>query len=126
MLSIGPTTKIFLVTGATDMRKAYDTLAAIVVNKLDEDPCSGSVFVFCNRGRNRVKILVWDRAGFWLVARRLERGTFAWPESPEKSIHMSPEELTLLLCGIDLRGAVRRRWYERPAAKKQKTFVESR
>lgn len=60
MLNVGHGTKIFLVTGATDMRKSYDTLAAIVSNTLEEDPYSGNLFAFANRGRNRVKLLLWS------------------------------------------------------------------
>ncbi len=72
MLNVGPGTKTFLVTGATDLRKSYDTLAAIVSNTLQEDPYSGSLFAFANRGRNRVKLLLWDRSGFWLFCRRTQ------------------------------------------------------
>lgn len=125
MLNIGHGTKIFLVTGATDMRKSYDTLAAIVSNILDEDPYSGDLFAFANRGRNRVKLLLWDQSGFWLFAKRLEKGTFAWPESGEKSIDMTPEELALLLGGIDLEGAKRRRWYKRPQHEEVRTLVSA-
>ena len=125
MLNIAPGTKIFLVTGTTDMRKSYDTLAAIVKTTLEEDPFSGHLFAFANRGRNRVKLLFWDRSGFWLFSKRLEKGTFAWPDSPEKSIDMTPEELTLLLGGIDLEGAKRRRWYKRPEHEEVKTLVSA-
>ena len=125
MLNFGVTTEIFLVTGVTDMRKSFDTLSAIVSETLRRDPYSGQVFVFCNRGRNRVKILVWDRSGFFLLAKRLERGTFSWPESEEKSIDITPEELTLLLGGIDLRDAKRRRWYKRPGTSTRGSLVAS-
>jgi transposase len=126
MLAIAPSTKIFLVTGSTDMRKSYDALSAIVSGTLMADPYSGHVWVFCNRVRNRLKILVWDRCGFLLVAKRLEKGTFAWPESAETTIDMTPEELSLLLGGIDLRGARRRPWYRRPDTNEEKTLVSSR
>ena len=114
MLSIPPSTKIFLVAGATDMRKHFDSLAAIVSGTLKQDPHSGHVFVFCNRRRNRLKILFWDTSGFWVCAKRLEQGVFSWPEpSSEVAVEMESEELSVLLAGIDLRGARRRRWYER-------------
>lgn len=125
MLNLGHGTRIFLVTGVTDMRKSFDTLAAIVSNTLEEDPYSGHVFAFANRGRNRVKLLLWDRSGFWLFAKRLEKGTFAWPDSSERSIDMTPEELTLLLGGIDLEGAKRRRWYKRPEHEEARTLVRA-
>lgn len=123
MLNFSSTTKIFLVTGSTDMRKSFDTLAAIVTEKLTEDPYSGHVFVFANRTRNRIKVLVWDRAGFWLCARRLEKGTFAWPESEDRSISLSSTELSLLFDGIDLKQARRRKWYSRPNATEGERLV---
>ncbi len=126
MLNLGHGTRIFLVTGVTDMRKSFDTLAAIVSNTLDEYPYSGHLFAFANRSRNRVKLLLWDRSGFWLFAKRLEKGTFAWPDSSERSIDMTPEELTLLLGGIDLEGAKRRRWYKRPEHEEVTTLVSAR
>ena len=126
MLTIAPSTKIFLVSGATDMRKHFDSLSAIVTETLKRDPYAGHVFVFCNRRHNRLKILFWDGTGFWVMAKRLERGTFSWPESKAKTIDLAPEELSLLLGGIDLRGAVRRRWYRRPDAEVKKTLVSSR
>ena len=114
MLTIGTKAKIFLVTGITDMRKSFDTLSAIVSETLGGDPYSGDVYAFCNRGRNRVKLLVWDESGFLLCAKRLEAGTFAWPTASETSIDLSSEELQLLLGGIDVRDAKRRSWYKRP------------
>ena len=113
MLNITPATKIFLITGATDMRKQFDSLAAIVSGTLKKDPHSGHVFVFCNRVRNRLKILYWDSNGFWVCAKRLERGTFTWPNGSEDTYEMESEELSVLLAGIDLKGARKRRWYER-------------
>ena len=126
MLTITPRTKILLVTGATDMRKQFDSLAAIVSGELERDPYAGHLYVFCNRIRNRLKLLWWDRSGFWVLARRLEKGTFNWPSSPERTIDMTPEELALIIGGIDLRGAKRRRWYERPDQPKRQTLVSSR
>jgi transposase len=113
MLSLPPSTQIFLVAGVTDMRKGINGLAAIVAHKIHLDPLSGHLFVFTNRRRNRVKILLWDRTGFWLATKRLERGTFAWPSTNEKSVTLTSEELTLLLGGIDLRATKQRRWYTR-------------
>ena len=116
MLSFGPQTEIFLVAGATDMRKSYDTLAALVRQALQQDPLSGRVFVFCNHQKNRLKILFWERGGFWLVSRRLEQGTFAWPADGSRPL--PAEELLLIASGIDLKDTRRRRWYERPSLSK--------
>lgn len=116
MLSFGSRTRVFLALGVTDMRKSFDTLGELVRSVIGEDPLSGHVFVFCNRGRNRIKVLVFDRGGYWLVARRLERGTFAWPKSDASNarrIELRASELAALLDGIDLSRARRRAWYER-------------
>ena len=71
-------------------------------SSLQLDPLSGHLFVFSNQRRNRVKILFWDKSGWWLCAKRLESGTLAWPSSAERVIELSNEQLTLLLSGIDL------------------------
>lgn len=116
MLSIAPRTRVFVALGVTDMRKSFDTLGELVRSVIGEDPLSGHVFVFCNRGRNRIKLLVFDRGGYWLVARRLERGTFAWPKADAaeaKQLELRSSELAALLDGIDLSRARRRAWYER-------------
>jgi len=126
MLTISSATRIFLVTGVTDVRKSYDTLSAIVSGTLNRDPYDGALYLFCNRRRNRLKILAFDGSGMWVYAKRLERGTFAWPTSGQSSIDLTPEELWLLLGGIDLRDAVRRRWYVRPQTERRKTLVSSR
>jgi transposase len=79
MIGLLPTTTIFLATAPTDLRKAYDGLAVLVRQSLGQDPLSGSLYVFCNRRRDRIKILFWEEGGYWLCARRLEQGTFRWP-----------------------------------------------
>lgn len=106
--------KVFLAVGATDMRKSFDTLAGLVRNQIQEDPLSGHLFVFCNRRRDRLKILLWESSGFWLYAKRLERGTFAWPTSGGAKMRYTPAQLVLLLGGLDVAQTRRRRWYQRP------------
>jgi transposase len=113
MLNLSPATKIYLAAGVTDMRKSFNGLFAIVQNDIDKDPLSGHLFVFCNRLRNRLKILVWDGTGLWIFAKRLEKGTFAWPDAKAKAMEMSFGELAQLLAGLDLRSFRRRRWYHR-------------
>lgn len=115
MLSLGSATRIFLVAGVTDMRKSFNGLPAIVQNDLQRDPLSGEAFVFCNRRRNRLKILFWQRGGYWVCAQRLEKGTFRWPEVGAASLEMTAEELAMLLGGIDLRETKRRAWYKHGA-----------
>lgn len=111
MLSFSPATRVFLVAGVTDMRKSFNGLTAIVEHEIARDPLSGHLFLFCNRKRNRLKILFWDRTGLWVCAKRLEKGTFAWPASKTKAIELTAEELALLVGGIDLKQTSRRRWY---------------
>lgn len=72
--------RIFLARAVVDMRKSFDSLAALVMHQLDSDPLGGDAFVFVGRDRRRLKALVWDGDGFWLCAKRLARGTFALPE----------------------------------------------
>jgi transposase len=111
VLALTPTTRVYLAAGATDMRKSFNSLAAIVSGTLGRDPTSGHLFAFCNRGRNRIKILYWDGSGLWVCAKRLEKGTFAWPRTSARSVEMSREELVLLISGLDLSSSRRRAWY---------------
>ena len=92
--------RVFLACGRTDMRKSINGLAAIVEGNFKLDPFDGALFVFCNRNRDRVKILEWDGDGFWLYFKRLERGRFRWPEPGEEAtMTLSGEELSFLLGG---------------------------
>ena len=85
------------------MRKQINGLAAIVEAGFKLDPFDGALFVFCNRSRDRLKILVWDGDGFWLCFKRLEKGRFRWPKiGEEATITLSGEELDILLGGSKL------------------------
>ena len=77
MLTLPASVRVFVARGAADLRRSFDRLSAQVQEVLRQDPLSGHVFVFFNRQRNRVKMLVWERDGFWLLYKRLEAGTFA-------------------------------------------------
>lgn len=92
--------RVLLASGATDLRKSIDGLAALVQESLGMSPFTPTLFVFCNRGRDKLKCLYWDHNGFWLFYRRLERGTFQWPRSDETSIPFSIRELRWLLDGL--------------------------
>jgi transposase len=101
------------------MRKGFEGLYGLVRDALGHDPLSGHLFLFTNRSRSRVKALFWDGSGLWVCAKRLEKGRFGWPGSADGvSIRMRPEELSMLLSGLDLeRVKPRRGWYRRePAA----------
>lgn len=119
MISLPPSVRIFLAPGATDMRKQFNGLERAAREVIQQNPLSGHLFVFCNRRRDRLKILVWDRSGYWLLAKRLERGTFAWPQVGDKDgkgIEMASEEFAALLGGLDITQLARRRWWRREAS----------
>jgi transposase len=114
MLSLPPSVRIFVATGATDLRKSFDGLSALAQSVLRQDPLSGHLFIFANRRRDRVKILHWDRSGFVLLYKRLEEGTFRVPERGE----IEARELMMLLEGIDTEDVRERRWYRRSASRR--------
>ena len=115
MFGVGAATRIYLATGATDMRKGFNGLYGLVRDQLLCDPLSGHLFLFSNAQRNRLKILFWDGSGLWVCAKRIEKGRVYWPEadSAQNKIVLSHEELALLLGGIDLAQTQRRRWYRK-------------
>ncbi len=117
MLSFPPSVRIFVACGATDQRKSFDSLCALAKDVLAQDPFSGHVFVFFGRRRDRVKLLVWDRSGFWLFAKRLEAGTFAEVRGASGTCaELSSRDLLLLLEGIELREVRQRKRYQRAIA----------
>lgn len=112
MLTLPPSVRIYVARGATDIRKGIDGLCALAREVVGEDPFSGHLFAFANRRRDAVKILVWDRTGFWLFHKRLERGTLQWPQENEKDgrVEMRWRDFYALLEGLDLSTA---RWRAR-------------
>jgi transposase len=117
MLSLPEPVRILLYVAPTDMRKGFDSLAALVRDELGEDPLSGHLFVFRSRRGNRVKLLFWDRDGLVLYYKRLERGTIRFPEvtADQRSVSVTAQELSLLLWGIDPTSVRRQKRYVRPA-----------
>lgn len=116
MLSWPPSVRVFVSTAATDMRCGFDRLASRVREVLGADPLSGHLFVFFGRGGDRVKILFWDRTGFVLYYKRLERGVFHRPKSPGPGgvEELPVPELMLILEGLDLSNATRRKRWTSP------------
>jgi transposase len=106
-------TRIFIRPGYTDMRKAANGLTILVQDAMKQDPFSGSVYLFCSRNRKLLKAVWWDRTGFWLSQKRLEKEKFPWPEREEGVEELSREQLDLLLAGIDFWKAHRPVCYER-------------
>ena len=119
MLSLTPAVKVYACTEPTDMRRSFNGLAAMAENVLKLDPYSGHMFVFFNRTRQHCRILFWDRSGFVMVAKRLEKGRFCVPwdsVSAQQPWLLEAAELSLILEGIDLRGAGRRPRWKPPEA----------
>ena len=118
MLTLPSAVRIYVAAEPVDLRLGFDGLAAATRNLIEQSPLSGHVFVFLNRRRNRIKLLLWDRTGYLLLYKRLERGTFEVPTQPalgRRHVEVDSGELGLMLEGLDLRDARRRaRWYRRP------------
>ena len=115
MLTLSPAVRIYLAAGTTDLRRSIDGLSALVRERFALDPLAGHLFLFRNRRGDRLKILAWDRSGFWILYKRLEQGTFAWPAEPDGPVEMRSTDLAFLLAGVDIAQTRRRRWYERVA-----------
>ena len=114
MLAFPAGVKVYLAVEPVDMRKQFNGLWALAVDKLREDPRQGAVFIFANRPRDRIKLLYWDGTGVWVMAKRLEKGRFTWPiGSSATKLKLAPEALTMLLAGIDLKDGCQKAWYER-------------
>jgi transposase len=120
MLTLPSSVRIFVAAEAVDLRRGFDGLAAATRTLMETNPMNGHVFVFLNRRKNRIKLLVWDRTGWLILYKRLERGTFRVPTEPEpgrRHVEVDAGELGLMLEGLDLRGArPRTRWYRLPGA----------
>ena len=117
MLTLPSSVRIYVASEPVDLRRGFDGLGAATRSLMGADPMSGHVFVFLNRRRDRIKLLVWDRTGWVVLYKRLERGTFRVPTEPDpgrRHVEVDAGELGLMLEGLDLRGARRRpRWYRR-------------
>ena len=115
MLGLTTNHRFYIHRGATDLRKGFDGLSGVIRQTLQSDPLDGSVYIFINRKRDRMKLLVWEPSGFVLYYKRLERGTFELPEweGNTQKIQLKWETLMLLISGISLKSVQRRRRYLR-------------
>lgn len=113
----GISVRIYLCTAPTDMRKGFDSLAALVREALGHDPLCGHLFLFVGRAKDRIKVLYWDKDGFALWYKRLEEGTFRLPAAKKvgASVELKASELAMLLAGIDLTSIKRRKRFARSA-----------
>ncbi len=114
MISLPSSVPIWLATRATDLRKSFDSLAELVRQQLGGDPLSGQLFVFRNKRADRVKLLYWDEDGFVILYKRLEAGTFRFPQAKEAGVEIRATDLQMLLDGIDLDSVQRQQRYRRP------------
>jgi transposase len=114
MFSPSHPVRTYIATGVTDMRKSINGLSILVADQLDLDPLSGHLFAFCNRKRDMVKILYWDRNGFCLWHKRLEKDRFQWPQTREDILALHGHELAWLLDGLSL---------EQPQAHRRLTYA---
>ena len=118
MIHLPASVRIYLCLTACDMRKSFDSLHALVQDHLELDAYAGHLVVFASRRRDRIKILYWDRDGFAIWSKRLEKGTYAIPcaeSAAERRREITAQELAALLSGIDLKQAMRRKRYQRSA-----------
>ena len=115
MINLPPTVRIFLAVQPADMRRGFDGLAALTTSVIGQDPLSGHLFVFRNRRGDRLKLLYWDRDGFAIWMKRLQRGVFRFPVPTGDRVEVTPAEMAAILEGIDLSHARRQRRYVLPA-----------
>jgi len=115
MLSFSSRQRYFLYRGVTDMRKGFNGLSGLVRAHVDHELLSGDAFIFLNKRRDRVKILVWDRDGFVVWYKVLERGTFELPEAENDTLEMSWTDINLFFAGVEIKSAKRRKRYAQAA-----------
>lgn len=114
MLSLPSAVRVYLCTEPTDMRRGFDRLAEMVRSVLRQDPLSGHLFVFRSRAGDRLKLLYWDRGGYALWYKRLEKGRFALPESVDKDFRIDTRDLAMMLEGVEWTAARKRKRYTLP------------
>jgi len=119
MFNLPPATRVFVAVAPVDLRQGFNGLHGLVQHRLGADPLSGHFYLFTNRRRNRLKVLYWDGSGLWLCTKRLEKGTFGWPQAAaaaEVTASLRAEEFALLVSGLELRS--RPNWYRKEAKPK--------
>jgi transposase len=115
MFALSENHRYFFFNQSTDMRKSFDALSGIILNLMNRNPLSGEVYIFVNRGRNRIKILQWQKDGFVLYYKRLESGCFAMPETidAQRSISLSWLQLVMLVEGVQMQKTIKKKRYVR-------------
>ena len=118
ILALCDTRRHYLYRKQTDMRKSFDSLCGIITNELGKQVLNGDIFIFINKPRTHLKVLLWERGGFTLFYRRLEQGTFEVPafDHDASSLQLSADQLMFILKGIPLKQVSYRKTYQHPAA----------
>jgi transposase len=114
MFALGAATRIFVATGATDMRLSFDGLHSLVIGQIKQSPQSGHLFLFANKRKDRMKIYFYDGSSAWICARRMEQGCMHWPSSEDGHVQLTQAEFAMLVGGIDLADARKRKWLRQP------------
>lgn len=109
MIALTAATRVFVALEPVDLRKSFSGLQGCVEQHLRQDPLSGHVFIFTNRARSRVKLLLWDGSGLWIATKRLERGKYHWPQGEGVCGQLRPEEFQALINGLEV--VARSDWY---------------
>jgi transposase len=125
MLGLGAATRIYVATGATDMRKGFCGLEGLIRERLECDPTSGHIFLFSNSRRDRLKLVYFDGSGLWVCSKRMERGRLRWPEAMGNKVQLSQEQFVLLIGGIDLTETRARKWYRKAPGEEPQQLRES-
>jgi transposase len=125
MFAMGAATRIYVATGATDMRKSFCGLEGLIRERLECDPTSGHIFLFCNARRDRLKAVYFDGSGLWVCSKRMEGGRLRWPAAEGNKVQLSREQLALLIGGIDLAATRARKWYRKPVGEEPSEIRES-
>jgi transposase len=114
MFTLSSTNRFHLYSSPADMRKSFDGLSGLVQNNLESNPCSGDVFIFINRHRNKIKLLHWQGISFTLYYKRLEKGTFELPEydSSVGSITIDYTQMVMIVDGLSIKNIQRRKQYQ--------------
>jgi transposase len=125
MFTMGSATRIYVATGATDMRKSFCGLEGLIRERLECDPTTGHIFLFTNSRRDRLKLVYFDGSGLWVCSKRMQRGTLGWPEGSENKVQLTHEQLALLIGGIDLTQTRERKWYRKPVGEEPQKLLKS-
>jgi transposase len=105
--------RVFIKPGFTDLRKAVNGLTVMIQDEMELDPLSGNIFLFCNRERKLLKAVYWDKSGFWLCQKRLEKAKWPWPEDEKEAKEINAEEMKMLMSGIDFFNAHKELFFEK-------------